>query len=105
MRELLGPPTKDFVLVTVPELSFLMVDGMGDPSTARSYADAVEALYSVSYTLKFSSKKAQAHDYTIPPLEGLWWADDPAAFVTRAKEQWRLTMMIMQPDWITPGMA
>ena len=101
MQELFAPPAKDFVLVTVPKLDFLMVDGMGDPGSARSYADAVEALYSVSYTLKFASKTEQARDYVVSPLEGLWWADDPAAFVKRAREQWRWTMMIMQAGWIT----
>jgi hypothetical protein len=105
LRELFGPPTKDFVFVTVPELSFLMVDGKGDPGTARSYADAVEALYSVSYTLKFASKKQLERDYVVPPLEGLWWADDPAVFVARQRDEWRWTMMIMQPDWITESMV
>ena len=105
MRELFGPPTKDFVLVTVPKLSFLMVDGKGDPGTARSYVDAVEALYSVSYSLKFASKKQLERDYVVPPLEGLWWADDPAVFVARLRDEWRWTMMIMQPDWITESMV
>lgn len=105
LRELYGPPTKDFVLVAVPELSFLMIDGMGDPGTAQSYAEAVEALYSVSYTLKFASKNELQRDYVVPPLEGLWWADDPAAFVARRRDEWRWTMMIMQPDWITEAMV
>ena len=104
-RELFGPPATDFVLVTVPELSFLMVDGLGDPNIARSYAEAVEALYSVSYTLKFSSKRDLEHDYVVPPLEGLWWADDPAAFVRHSRDEWRWTMMIMQPGWITVKMV
>jgi hypothetical protein len=105
LRELFGPPARDFVLVTVPELTFLMVDGMGDPGTARSYAEAVEALYSVSYALKFASKKELDRDYVVPPLEGLWWADDPAAFVAGQRDEWRWTMMIMQPDWITEAMV
>jgi hypothetical protein len=105
LRELFGPPSKDFVLVTVPELNFLMIDGKGDPNTAESYAEAVEALYSVSYSLKFASKKDLENDYVVPPLEGLWWADDPAAFVARRRDEWRWTMMIMQPDWITEAMV
>ena len=105
LPELFGPPTKDFVQVTVPELNFLMIDGMGDPGTAKSYAEALECLYSVSYALKFASKKELEHDYVVPPLEGLWWADDPAAFVARRRDEWRWAMMIMQPDWITEGMV
>ena len=105
LRELFVPPIKDFVLVTVPELSFLMIDGMGDPGSAQSYAEAVEALYSVSYALKFASKKDLEQDYVVPPLEGLWWADDPAAFVARRRDEWRWTMAIMQPDWISEAMV
>ncbi len=41
-------------------------------------------------------------DYVVPPLEGLWWADDPADFVARRKDRWRWTMMIMAPDFIAP---
>jgi hypothetical protein len=59
----------------------------------------------VSYALKFASKKKLEHDYVVPPLEGLWWADDPTAFVARRRDEWRWTMMIMQPDWISEGMV
>jgi len=105
MPEYFGPPLKDFVLLDVPELGFLMVDGKGDPGTAKSYVDAVEALYSVSYGVKFASKKESARDYVVAPLEGLWWADDPSAFVKGTRDEWRWTMMIMQPEWITSAMV
>lgn len=105
LRELFGPPATDFVLVTVPDLSFLMVDGMGDPATARSYTEAVEALYAASYAVKFASRKELDRDFVVPPLEGLWWADDPAAFVARQRDQWRWTMMIMQPSWVPAPMV
>ena len=82
-----------------------MVDGMGNPNTAQRYADAVEALYSVAYPLKFASKQELGRDYVVPPLEGLWWADDSSAFTRRSKEQWRWTMMIMQLVWITKEMV
>ena len=61
-------------LVEVPELSFLMIDGHGDPNTSADYRNAIEALYSVSYTLKFMIKRGPAPiDYAVMPLEGLWW--------------------------------
>ena len=41
---------RDPALVDVPELGFLMVDGHGDPNTATEYTQAVEALYTVSYS-------------------------------------------------------
>lgn len=86
-------------VVDVPELSFLMVDGHGDPNVVPDYAEAVEALYSVSYTLKFALKRGpQALDYRVMPLEGLWWTSDMANFTTDDKSAWDWTMMIMQPD-------
>lgn len=92
--------TVDFV--DVPPMNFLMVDGKGDPGKARAYQQAVEALYSVAYTIKFAVKKGDAGvDYVVPPLQGLWWADDMSDFVTGKRDNWRWTMMIMQPAWIT----
>jgi hypothetical protein len=103
-KELYNPP-KDFVLVDVPEMKFLMVDGHGDPNIAQEYNDAVEALYAVAYKQKFISKKKLGQDYVVPPLEGLWWADDMDTFtVARDKSQWDWTMMILTPGWISPEM-
>ena len=100
-RELYSPPKK-FVIVDVPDMLFLMVDGHGDPNVAQEYQDAVEALYAVAYKIKFASKKQLGKDYVVPPLEGLWWAEDMDAFTSaRDKSQWDWTIMIMTPGWIT----
>ncbi|MCK4488613.1 MAG: GyrI-like domain-containing protein [Anaerolineales bacterium] len=93
-------PLKEFVIVDVPEMQFVMVDGHGDPNTAQEYQDAVEALYTVAYKMKFISKKTLEKDYVVPPLEGLWWAEDMETFHTREKSEWDWTMMIMTPEWI-----
>jgi len=99
-KELYLPSKKEFQVVDVPPLQFLMVDGHGDPNTSSAYQDAVETLYAVAYKIKFTSKKA-GKDYVVPPLEGLWWAQNMEAFTTaRDKSQWDWTMMIMTPDWI-----
>jgi len=95
-------PKKKFEIVDVPEMQFLMVDGHGDPNLAPEYAEAIETLYAVAYKMKFMSKKTLERDYTVPPLEGLWWAEDMDTFITRDKSAWDWTMMIMTPDWITP---
>lgn len=85
-------------LVNVPELQFLMIDGQGDPNTAPAYGEAVEALFAVAYTIKFAVKKsAEALDYPVMPLEALWWAADPGVFLRGQKDEWRWTVMIMQP--------
>ena len=95
LKDLYGPGAKDFVVVDVPEMQFLMVDGIGDPSTSEDYAEAVAWLYAVSYPIKFDSKNRLGRDYTVPPLEGLWWADDLDAFLVGDRDSWRWTMMMM----------
>ena len=105
LKHLYGPSPKAFVVVDVPPMQFLMVDGQGDPNTAQSYQDALEALYAAAYKIKFLSKRQPGKDYVVPPLEGLWWADDMDTFtVSRDKSAWSWTMMIMQPEWITQEM-
>lgn len=94
-------PSKKFETVTVPELRFLMVDGQGNPNTALAYTQAVEALYAVAYTLKFTLKKEAEKNYTVMPLEGLWWVPDMHEFSIEHKEAWYWTMMIMQPPEVT----
>jgi hypothetical protein len=104
-RHLYQPSSRDFSVVEVPPMNFLMVDGHGDPNKAAEYQNAVEALYAVAYSLKFLSKRELDKDYVVPPLEGLWWAADMAAFTERRdKNAWDWTMMIMQPQWIRPEM-
>lgn len=105
LKEFYNPSSKEFSVVNVPRMNFLMVDGQGNPNTAQVYKDAVEVLYTLSYTIKFASKKQLGKDYAVMPLEGLWTADDMNAFTTRAKDTWKWTMMIMQPDWITKEMV
>lgn len=90
----------EFRLVGVPDLQYLMVDGQGDPNT-QVFADAIETIYPVAYALKFASKQELGHDYVVPPLEGLWWADDMDSFtVARDKSRWSWTLMTMVPDWL-----
>lgn len=103
LKHLYQPSAKEVVQVDVPTLSFLMIDGEGDPNTSQAYAQAVEALFSVSYTVKFMIKKGpQAIDYAVMPLEGLWWADDMSTFSTNDKAKWKWTMMILQPSCVGP---
>ncbi|MFW0773446.1 GyrI-like domain-containing protein [Paenarthrobacter nitroguajacolicus] len=91
-----------FSVITVPTLQFLMVDGHGDPNTAQSYKDALTTLYPVAYKLKFFSKGELGQDYTVMPLEALWWSDDMDSFTSaRDKSRWDWTLLNMVPDWIT----
>jgi hypothetical protein len=103
-KALYNPPAGEFVTVDVPAMQFVKVDGAGNPNSSAAYKSALEWLYSVSYALKFAAKAALGKDYVVPPLEGLWWADDHAAFTARRKDEWKWTMMIMAPDFIEKPM-
>ena len=70
LKHLYRPRAKEVVEVEVPEMRFLMVDGEGDPNTAEAFGEAVEALFSVSYALKFAVKKEEDVNYRVMPLEG-----------------------------------
>ncbi len=101
LKEFYNPPRKP-VIVDVPELQFLMIDGKGYPGTSQEYQDAMQALYPVAYTLKFMLKKAGIIDATVMPLEGLWWAEDMDVFtIASRKDDWLWTSMIMQPSKVT----
>ena len=105
LKHLYQPHKKDFQIVEVPDLKFFKVDGSGDPNLAPEYTAAIEALYAMSYKVKFLSKKEEK-DYVVPPLEGLWWAEDMDSFSSaRDKSLWEWTMMIMTPEWITAEMV
>lgn len=107
MKALYNPPSKEFTLIDVPDMTFLMIDGQGDPNTSADYQAVMSALYSLSYTLKFTSKRELDIDYTVPPLEGLWWAADmEGAFKSEAdREAWRWTMMMLVPDHVPAAMV
>jgi hypothetical protein len=96
-------PSRELQIVTVPKLHFVMVDGEGDPNVTPLYSRMIEWLFPVSYAMKFASKAA-GKDYVVPPLEGLWWADDMDDFIARRKDRWKWTLMILAPDWVTRSM-
>ena len=102
---LYAPKQRDFHVVEVPALSFLMIDGHGDPNTSAAYTDALQALYSLSYAVRAIAKNELGRIHTVGPLEGLWSAEDPAVFVSGDKSAWDWTMMISQPAWITPDVV
>ncbi len=110
LKHLYAPSAKEVQVVDVPEMSFLMIDGDigpgAEPATSETFQEAMQALYGLSYTLKFMSKlrKEDPIDYTVMALEGLWWVDG-GEFSFDHKEDWRWTMMMMQPDHITAEMV
>jgi hypothetical protein len=90
------------LLVMVPPLDYIMVDGEGDPNTAVAFPLAVESLFALAYGLKFAMRAGSPPvDYQVMPLEGLWWSDDPSGFSTERRDQWKWTLMILVPDLVT----
>lgn len=77
-----------------------MIDGAGDPNKAPEFHEAIETLYSVSYTLKFLIKKEGQVDYVVPPLEGLWWSKDQSDLMKINMDKWEWTLMVMQPEFV-----
>lgn len=104
-KDIYAPTAERFHIVDVPPMSFLMVDGQGDPNTAPAYRDAVAALYTASYAVRAAAKAALGRVHTVAPLEGLWSAPDLAAFQARAKDTWHWTMLIAQPEWVTAALV
>jgi hypothetical protein len=104
LKHLYQPKATHPEIIEIPAMNFLMIDGAGNPNTSHDYQQVVQALYGVSYTLKFICKKEQAWDYVVMPLEGLWWGTSMGqhTFTDADKDQFQWTMMIMQPDLITP---
>lgn len=100
LKDLYNPSKNQISFVDVPAMNFLLVNGEGNPNSPQ-YQNAVEALFSVSYALKFMIKKAQGIDYSVMPLEGLWWVDDMSKFAAVSKDEWKWTAMIMQPKYVT----
>jgi hypothetical protein len=99
-------PGRDPALVDVPELAFLMIDGHGDPNVSVEYHQAIEALYAISYTVKFAIKCSPGGvDYAVMPHEGLWWSDHSSDFLTGVTSNWLWTAMIMQADEVSAEMV
>jgi len=107
LKRYFEPSARTPEIIEVPEFQYLMVDGHGNPNTSESFKEAVEALYSLSYTLKFEIKKRLEIDYPVLALEGLYTGTPfgQTAFTEAEKELWDWTLMIQQPEWITPELV
>ena len=106
LKYLYSPSAKKVEIVKVPRLQFAMIDGAiekgNEPGNSPAFAEATQALYSISYTLKFMFKKRKTNaiDYPVMALEGLWGIQDEMVDVAK-KDNWSYTLMILQPDVIT----
>ena len=104
-KHLYRSSAKKVEVVEVSKMNFLMIDGDGGPNHP-TFQNAIEVLFPLSYTLKFMIKKSDIGiDYGVLPLEGLWWADDMSSFIKDKKDDWKWTLMIMQPELVKKEMV
>jgi hypothetical protein len=103
LKQLYAPSTKEVAVVDMPAMHYLMVDGAGNPNTAPTYRQTVEALFPLAYSVR-AICKAAGQSFTVMPLEGLWWfkGQPITDFVmTEAdKDRFLWTMMILMPDFV-----
>ena len=105
-KDLDQPPTKP-TIIEVPEMTFIAVDGTGDPNTCAEYKEALEILYGLSFAIKMSKMNNTQPDgyfeYVVPPLEGLWSVNgidfDGINVTDKSRFCWR--SMIRQPEFVT----
>ena len=103
-KELYLPKTKPMI-INVPSMQFIMINGKGDPNVSPLYKEAVEILYGLSYTIKMNKNRPEGYfEYVVPPLEGLWWFENNFfdGIVIGRKHEFSWIMMIRQPDFVTP---
>ncbi len=106
LKYLYQPSAKKVELIKVPCLQFAMINGTiekgKEPGNSPAFQETTQALYSISYTLKFMLKKRKTNaiDYPVMALEGLWWVEDGMFDIT-VKDNWFYTLMILQPEVIT----
>jgi len=106
-KHLYQPSNRKIEVVQVPRLQFAMIDGAIEtghgPGDSPGFQEAVQALYGISYTLKFMLKKRKTNpiDYPVMALEGLLWLTEGDVFDINIKDNWSYTLMIMQPEVIS----
>ena len=101
LKHLYQPLEDELAIVNVPPMNFLMIDGLGDPNRSVEFKQSIEALYTVSYVIKYAVEKSKLEiDYGVMPLEGIWWCESDKHYRLEDAEKWLWTLMIMQPDYV-----
>jgi len=93
-------PQCEPAIVTVPEMTFIVVEGKGDPNTSPEYTEAIEILYGLSYAIKMSNKPVL--EYVVAPLEGFWNSREESGPINKDNFVWK--MVIRQPDFVTTSL-
>lgn len=99
-------PVKVPQLVDIPAFKFFTLAGKGNPNDAF-FAEYIQCLFSLSYTLKMQWKKESGFDYAVYPLEGVWSLQTPTNQNDGVldKDNLLFNLMIRQPDFVTEEYA
>lgn len=100
LNELYKPPMDRFVQVDVPEIRYMTIEGKGDPEQSELQKSA-KWLYAIAHLIKPEVREKMGKNFVEPPLECIFWADDPMDFKENRREQWKWKVMIVLVDWIT----
>ena len=102
-KDLYNPGTAP-VIMDVPEMLFIMVDGQGDPNTSQAYSESMQILYGLAYTIRMNKAEDGYFEFVVPPPEGFWSLSDTAftGGTIADKSQFLWTMMLRQPLFVTP---
>jgi hypothetical protein len=91
-------------LITVPDLTMIAIDGVGDPAISEEYQASIRALMTMAWGIRAHRKALDPSSVIrVMPLEGVWtlpgimFSETPEV---RAQLQW--SMQIAQPDDVTP---
>jgi hypothetical protein len=103
LEELYLPSADDFVMVDVPDLQFVMIDGEGSHE-GEAFAEAFRWLFAAIHPIKQIAKERMGKRFVEPPPECLWWADDMADFIAGNRDRFRWRQMIVTADWVNAEM-
>jgi len=92
-------------IIEIPAMNFIAVRGKGNPNAEDGeYAQALELLYGVAYTIKMSYKGSRQmegyFEYVVPPLEGLWWQEGIKGVDLTKKDTFCWISMIRLPEFV-----
>ena len=99
-------PKNQPMIIDVPEITFVAVEGKGNPNDKNGeYHKAMELLYGIEYTIKMSKMGTNIpngyFDYVVPPLEGLWWVDNSTTIPPKDKSEYNWISIIRLPEYVT----
>ena len=88
------------IIVKIPEIKYLMIDGQGNPTVSKEFQEAMNLLRKIASSMRsFIKKDPKKIDHSFIPLEGLWWMND-LDYNNLSRDNWKWTLMIRPPEMV-----